>query len=86
VVRAKLDIALWSGLYVIYNPVVSFDLRCQSGIFTCLTAAAYIYFQKSMWWLFKFDHYSLFTNDVYTLMLKLIVGLLTCSDYLSCGV
>ena len=31
VVRAKLDIALWSGLYVIYNPVVSFDLRCQSG-------------------------------------------------------
>jgi len=32
VVRAKLDIALWSGLYVIYNPVVSFDLRCQSGI------------------------------------------------------
>jgi len=33
VVRAKLDIALWSGLYVIYNPVVSFDLRCQSGIY-----------------------------------------------------
>ena len=32
-VRAKLDIALWSGLYVIYNPVVSFDLRCQSGIY-----------------------------------------------------
>jgi len=32
VVRAKLDIALWSGLYVIYNPMVSFDLRCQSGI------------------------------------------------------
>ena len=32
VVRANLDIALWSGLYVIYNPVVSFDLRCQSGI------------------------------------------------------
>ena len=32
-VRAKLDIALWSGLYVIYNSVVSFDLRCQSGFF-----------------------------------------------------
>jgi len=28
VVRAKLDITLWSGLCVIYNPVVSFDLRC----------------------------------------------------------
>ena len=31
-----LDIALWSGKYVIYNPVVSFDLRCticQSGIY-----------------------------------------------------
>ena len=27
-----LDISLWSGKYVIYNPVVSFDLRCQSGI------------------------------------------------------
>ena len=33
VVRAKLDIALWPGLYVIYNPVVSFDPRCQSGIY-----------------------------------------------------
>ena len=31
-VRAKLDNALWSGLHVIFNPVVSFDLRCQSGI------------------------------------------------------
>ena len=30
-VRAKLDIALWSGLYVIYSPMVSFDLRCQSS-------------------------------------------------------
>ena len=28
----RYQIALWSGLYVIYNPVVSFDLRCQSGI------------------------------------------------------
>ena len=28
----QIDIALWSGVYVIYNPVVSFDLRCQSGI------------------------------------------------------
>ena len=28
----SIDIALWLGLYVIYNPVVSFDLRCQSGI------------------------------------------------------
>ena len=27
----SIDIALWSGLYVMYNPVVSFDLRCQSG-------------------------------------------------------
>ena len=32
VVRAKLDIALWSGLYVMHNPVVPFDLWCQSGI------------------------------------------------------
>ena len=31
-VRAKLDVALWSALYVIYNPVVSFDRRYQSGI------------------------------------------------------
>ena len=29
-VRAKLDI---TGLYVIYNPVVSFNLRCQSSIY-----------------------------------------------------
>jgi len=36
VVRAKLDIALWSGLYVIYDPVVSFDLRCQSGIYSII--------------------------------------------------
>jgi len=26
-------IALWSGLYVIYNSVVSFDLRCQSTLY-----------------------------------------------------
>ena len=32
VVRAKLDFTLWSTLYVIYNPVVSFDRRYQSGI------------------------------------------------------
>ena len=35
-----LDIALWSGKYVIYNPVVSFDLRCQSGICNNYTMAA----------------------------------------------
>ena len=29
------DIALWSGKYVKYNLVVSFDLRCQSGIYSC---------------------------------------------------
>ena len=29
-----LDIALWSGQYVKYNPMVSFDLSCQSGIYT----------------------------------------------------
>ena len=27
--------ALWSGLYVIYNPVASFDLRCQKW-YICL--------------------------------------------------
>ena len=31
------DISLTTGLYVIYGPVVSFDLRCQSGIYSIKT-------------------------------------------------
>jgi len=34
---------MWSGLYVVYNPVVSFDLRCQSGIHYKLLTLCILY-------------------------------------------
>ena len=52
-VRAKLDIALWSGLYVIYKPVVSFDLRCQSCIYLGIVS-------KGL---------NLYTTDLYTFII-----------------
>ena len=34
-----------------------------------------IYYQKLVWQLFKFEHYSLLTNDLYTLVFKINCGL-----------
>ena len=46
------------------------------NIFTWLNAPQFIpLFQKLMRQLFKFDHYSLLTNEVYALVLQSIVGL-----------
>ena len=58
------------------NPVDSFDLRCESGIFQFIQTTFVLLMSKLSWWFYLSSHYNIIIMISFFIMLYYILGII----------